>query len=325
MLFVTFALRNLRPPLEKSEKQSKHQVMDKLHYYFAHIVVQQNMQEKNLKQSMPVRTVEKLHTRLISSTTRVVNVFCSQSCAATYNNTGRKRSEETKAKISESVKKSESLYTEIKTCPRCNSEFKTSISNKKYCSVTCAKNSSVKSSLGVSSKRDSNRKDKVVKNRYCKIEFSNCKECGLLFVSKKGSRVRTKYCSDSCNRKAASKRQSERLSKTENRSNLGRHRMSYMEKAFKDWLEHHDVDFRFEPKFKNNETGRYYYPDFVFDDKKLIIELDGTQHNKTQEKDAARDAYIFKTYGYLVIRITHREFVKKTRLSEIKEWLGIED
>ena len=51
-------------------------------------------------------------------------------------------------------------------------------------------------------------------------------------------------------------------------------------------------------------------PDFIFESKKLIIELDGTQHKKTVEQDAIRDKW-FLTKGYNVVRITIDEFKKK--------------
>ena len=41
-----------------------------------------------------------------------------------------------------------------------------------------------------------------------------------------------------------------------------------------------------------NEARKNYYPDFIFEDAKLIIELDGTQHKKTIELDAIRNENI---------------------------------
>ena len=60
-------------------------------------------------------------------------------------------------------------------------------------------------------------------------------------------------------------------------------------------------------KFRSRKN---YFADFIFEDKKLIIELDGTQHKKTVEQDAIRDAW-FNSKGYTVIRIPVEEFKKR--------------
>ena len=55
---------------------------------------------------------------------------------------------------------------------------------------------------------------------------------------------------------------------------------------------------------------------------KLIIELDGTQHRNTVMQDAMRDDYLI-SIGYRVLRITHREYVKQTRIDEVKRLLNM--
>lgn len=49
---------------------------------------------------------------------------------------------------------------------------------------------------------------------------------------------------------------------------------------------------------------------FIFESKKLIIELDGTQHRKTVEQDSIRDKW-FNSKGYKVVRIPVEEFKKR--------------
>ena len=63
--------------------------------------------------------------------------------------------------------------------------------------------------------------------------------------------------------------------------------------------------------------------DFLFKDKNLVIELDGTQHRKTVEKDRIRDEYLRRVHNLTVIRITHKEYRQKSRLVEICELLGV--
>jgi len=97
----------------------------------------------------------------------------------------------------------------------------------------------------------------------------------------------------------------------ENRKNLGRHKKSWMEQTFEIYLTENNIEgYESEIHFWNDELRKNYYVDFVFEDKKLIIELDGNQHRNTVEQDTIRDNW-FKTKSYTVIRLTHEEFKKR--------------
>lgn len=107
------------------------------------------------------------------------------------------------------------------------------------------------------------------------------------------------------------KARTEWLKKSENRKNLGRHKKSWMEETFEKYLlENSIIGFETEKHFWNDEDRKNYYPDFIFEDAKLIIELDGTQHKKTIELDEKRDKW-FLTKGYIVVRISHNEFKER--------------
>ncbi len=96
-----------------------------------------------------------------------------------------------------------------------------------------------------------------------------------------------------------------------NRKNLGRHKRSWMELTFESYLKENNITgWDAEVHFWNDELRKNYFPDFIFEDKKLIIELDGTQHRKTVEQDSVRDKW-FNNKGYKVIRITHSEFKER--------------
>jgi len=98
------------------------------------------------------------------------------------------------------------------------------------------------------------------------------------------------------------------LKKAENRKNLGRHKRSWMELTFESYLKENNITgWHTEVHFWSDELQKNYFPDFIFESKKLIIELDGTQHRKTIEQDELRDNW-FLTKGYKVIRITVEEF-----------------
>ena len=64
-----------------------------------------------------------------------------------------------------------------------------------------------------------------------------------------------------------------------------------------------------------------YFIDFYFPQLKLGIELDGTQHKNTFEYDTERDSYIEREYEIQILRVTHSEYKKKTKLKLIEDLL----
>ena len=115
----------------------------------------------------------------------------------------------------------------------------------------------------------------------------------------------------------------------ENRSHLrGRSEPSYMEKSFAEWLENNGVaagrqGYLTEVKFNIRGTDKRGWADFVFPRLKLIIELDGSHHKHRQELDDIRDQSL-DARGWTVVRISHAEYRKGTRIGEIRELLGLE-
>lgn len=84
-----------------------------------------------------------------------------------------------------------------------------------------------------------------------------------------------------------------------------------MEQCFQKWLEEKSIKgWETEKHFWNDSAKKNYYCDFVFEDTKLIIELDGNQHLKTLEQDKIRDDWL-GTLGYRVVRIQHKEFKER--------------
>lgn len=107
------------------------------------------------------------------------------------------------------------------------------------------------------------------------------------------------------------KARTEWLKKSENRKNLGRYKRSWMEQIFEAYLtENIIIGWDTEVHFWSEDLNKNFYPDFLFEDKKLIIELDGTQHRKTVLQDTIRDAW-FNTQGYDVVRIAIEEFKRR--------------
>lgn len=119
-----------------------------------------------------------------------------------------------------------------------------------------------------------------------------------------------------------SSKRSEWLKNPENRKNYGRGKRSWMEQSFEEWLSSNGIiGWDSETHFWNPILKKNYFVDFINEEKKLIIELDGTQHRKTKDVDDARDEY-FRSIGYDVRRITHEEFKKRLFGEGFKDILG---
>jgi very-short-patch-repair endonuclease len=109
-------------------------------------------------------------------------------------------------------------------------------------------------------------------------------------------------------RKKLSEIRSEYLKNVDNRKNLGRHKKSWMEITFETYLKDNGITgWETEKHFWSENLRKNFFPDFIFESKKLIIELDGTQHRKSIDHDKIRDQW-FKDQGYSVIRIDVEDF-----------------
>lgn len=62
-------------------------------------------------------------------------------------------------------------------------------------------------------------------------------------------------------------------------------------------------------KFRRQQTIGPYIVDFACFKKKIIIELDGSQHLAQQQKDYKRDKWL-EAQGFRIIRIWNNEFLK---------------
>lgn len=141
---------------------------------------------------------------------------------------------------------------------------------------------------------------------YSYIE-DHCKVCDSVFTKKSSSTA--KCCSKECRMSIIS-------------LNRGRHKKSWLESSFSDWLDSKGILYETEVTVKNLKENKWYYVDFLFKDLNLIIELDGSQHKDTVESDTTRDNYLV-SIGYTVLRIAHSEYQSKSRLEEIEAVLGL--
>ena len=86
---------------------------------------------------------------------------------------------------------------------------------------------------------------------------------------------------------------------------------SWMELCFEKWLTDNAITgWTSEKHFFNDALNKNYFVDFAFEEMKILVELDGTQHRKTVEQDRVRDEYLTQI-GYTVIRIQHAEFKER--------------
>jgi hypothetical protein len=272
--------------------------------------------------------------------------FCNSSCAAKYNNSKRVLSTETKAKIRTKAKaNSENLkginpfkLKYVKICIQCGDSFEGKPASK-YCRK-CSKHKE-KSSIKIEQDDtytcyncnnsfnhyrfkkyccDKCRFESVAAQKavpdYTRVYLNECVYCGKPFYHK--SNIKT--CSVICKTASSSQRMSEWLRNPNNRKNYGRGKKSYLEQSFSDWLDTHGIQYECEVGFWNPELRKNYIVDFLFRNLNLIIELDGTQHKKTIEKDKIRDEYL-SSIGYKILRITHKEYRLKTHMGLIKTLL----
>jgi very-short-patch-repair endonuclease len=54
-------------------------------------------------------------------------------------------------------------------------------------------------------------------------------------------------------------------------------------------------------KFRRQQPIKHYIVDFVSFEKRIIIELDGSQHKRNREKDTERDRFLAES-GFIVLR-----------------------
>ena len=96
---------------------------------------------------------------------------------------------------------------------------------------------------------------------------------------------------------------------------------SYLEKSFREYVEQKGYiknESFIQEKHWTLESGKRYISDFYFPTLKLIVEMDGLQHEQTQEEDKLKDYSIYNEFKIKTLRITHKEWTKKTRLTEIE-------
>ena len=153
--------------------------------------------------------------------------------------------------------------------------------------------------------------------------YGKCIVCNGAFSKRYESYVRA-TCSHECKQKLLSQKHTEYLKKIMCLPR-GPRKQSYMEESFEQWLlnkgiKHGMHGYLTEIHFYNAHTKKHGFADFVFPKKRLIIELDGTQHQRRKELDDIRDAHL-SARGWKVVRIPIAEYIKKTKVNYIESLL----
>lgn len=107
--------------------------------------------------------------------------FCSRSCAAHYNNTGRKHTDETKEKIAKSLlKNGEYIENVKKQCPICGKLIENKHS--KYCSIECFQeamyNKKIEEWKSFPEKFNTEETSSTLKKYFMRKYNCKCQKCG---------------------------------------------------------------------------------------------------------------------------------------------------
>jgi hypothetical protein len=182
----------------------------------------------------------------------------------------------------------------MKTCPKCNTEHS---KLGKFCSRTCANSRGPKTEEFKQSLREkmSGRKGipNVNKGRYLVERVSvQCNYCGVDFL--KTLTASAKYCSRKCWKHHAGGYRS-----GSGRSKSGHYKQIYCGSTYElCWVIYnidHGVKFNRFPGFIEN-TDLKYYPDFLLDDHKTIVEIKGFENQESVD----RKTKLAESVGYTV-------------------------
>lgn len=214
----------------------------------------------------------------------------------------------------------------IKThCLHCDSPIYEN--GKKFCNRSCSASHNNKNK--VRSQESKNKISEIMKKRALSTPsvayiITNCEQCNKEFTKKRHTKV--KLCSPQCIKIHNSNKMKEKIKNGYNpNKHRGRHKRSYMETSFETWLNNKfpSIVYVTEHPFKSTNLNKTFFTDFYFDDLKLAIELDGTQHEKTKDYDKSRDASILSEHGVYVYRISHQEYKSGIKIPEVETILSM--
>lgn len=230
---------------------------------------------------------------------RRTSTGCCESCAKAIGNKNRVVTEETKRKISRTLRIYNSTYHgEIMKTPH-------TLGGK--CRNQHTENYSI-----VSKYNNGEITIEYIKENYPHL-VRTCIHCGKEFVRSYRNCVKHRLstantCSDECRRKHNSNMAKRTVARTMANGTfkgwMTRNIRSYAEKFWENVLDNNSIKYISEYRIPQKDNAKNYFFDFYIElgDRKIDLEIDGKQHAVRQEHDAIRDAYV-KSLGIEVYRI----------------------
>ena len=196
-------------------------------------------------------------------------------------------------------------------CENCNITHNGSYASKRFCSIKCARSFSTKNSreeINVKVSKKLKGRESPIKGRTSwkkgkhLVEYKTivCKQCNNSISVRLDSNRR--FCGKSC---AAKYSANIRLSNNTHNGYPSRKDKSpsFAEKIVIDILNYNNIEYTRDKKINR------FFGDFVFESKKIVLEIDGKQHESRKDYDTKRDE-IIESEGYKVVRIkwVHNNF-----------------
>lgn len=205
-------------------------------------------------------------------------------------------------------------------CPQCNKDFVCPETGKES-QATCSRNCS---NIYFADKRHSEEISKKISASIIDanrprgpIQQLPCKRCGKVFLVYRKQRFCSKFCASSyiINDEALKeKRKKAMIARVERGDHPGwkvrsKATPSFPEKVIIDIIEELNV-----PNIVREHREGRWYMDFADLDRKIDLEIDGSQHDLPQQKasDERKDAYL-KEKGYTIYRIRWKYLTKEFR------------
>lgn len=242
-------------------------------------------------------------------------------------------------------------------CKLCNSDLPYEKKNKIFCNSSCAAKfnnkgrvlcESTKKMIGdklKNCKHSDEHKSKITGNkngRWKTGEFANesqtnrkCIVCGNEFIAHKLSEdkfSKSKCCSNDCHIKLKSNNTktttNERIINGTHKGWTTRNIISYPEQFFMGVLINNDIKFIHNHPINKRNLGlndsHNYFLDFYIENKRIDLEIDGSQHKYREESDVIRDK-VLNDNGYIVYRIKWKNIIsdngKEYMKNEIDKFL----
>lgn len=238
---------------------------------------------------------------------KISNKFCSQSCKGIFFS---KRQEISCSNCSKIRLKKISEIT----------------SGNNFCSSSCSASFNNKQRQHTeSSKQKRSEKLKQYHIQRKNIYLLSPKLCQICSKELPYEKRNSKTCQKECTNNLISNTMKLKIEQGYNPQKHRGRKKSYLETSFKNWLQEFNIEYIEEYPVKIYENNSYktcFFIDFYFPSLQIGIELDGTQHQKTIEKDLLRDGLI-KKEGITIHRITHKEYCSKSKVEEVKKILQL--